>query len=220
LILGEDFFTFISLCGLGGVVNIRRAISIVFLSSRSGVFAMTEKVLKPITIDLPSQDEILAAVGRGIQAFASVEHGLSMVFASIMAPAERNASFVVLDVARHIDTKMRIVQAAASVQLNASELVGFNNLLNRCKTRATLRHKLAHWTVSFWPGVQTAEEARKLKVALCPPPASPDADPTFWGNEHPIFLKEIELFRENCNKLTLELFKFSIALDKARAQKG
>jgi hypothetical protein len=160
---------------------------------------------------------MLAAVGRGIQAFASVEHGLSLVFASIMEPANRNASFFALDAARHIETKMRIVKAAASVQLNPAQLERFNNLLNRCKTRAELRHKLAHWTVSYWPGARTAAEAREMKPALCPPPASPDAHATLWGKERPIHIKEIDSFRDNCNKLTLELFEFSIALDTTRA---
>jgi hypothetical protein len=125
--------------------------------------------MKPLEIALPSQDEMLTAVGRGIQAFASVEHGLSMVFASIMEPADRNASFVVLDAARHIETKLRILKAVAAVRLSPAQLAVLNKLLERCNDRRPLRNKLAHWAVSYWPGARTAEEAQNMEVALCPP---------------------------------------------------
>jgi hypothetical protein len=50
-------------------------------------------------ITLPSQEPMLQTIGRGIQAFASVELGLSFLFASLMEPAPRELSVIALDAA-------------------------------------------------------------------------------------------------------------------------
>jgi hypothetical protein len=54
----------------------------------------------PTPISLPSQDDMLKAVGRGIQAFVTVESGLAFVFASLLAPADRVLAIIALNIVR------------------------------------------------------------------------------------------------------------------------
>ena len=70
---------------------------------------------EPVMVGVPPQDDMLKAVGKGIQAFTNVEAGLNFLFASIMEPANRGASVIALDAARHIEAKLRIVRAVAGV---------------------------------------------------------------------------------------------------------
>jgi hypothetical protein len=71
---------------------------------------------------------MLQIVGRGVQAFSMVEFGLAVLFASIMAPADRGMSVETLDAAHHIETKLRIVGAVVSKKLTGSDLTAARNL--------------------------------------------------------------------------------------------
>jgi hypothetical protein len=83
--LGANFLTFISLRGFGGVLSMRRAISIVALS-RSGFFPM------PNPWDIPdwrttaeqSQDALYLEVGRALSAWEGVEQALADIFAILV----------------------------------------------------------------------------------------------------------------------------------------
>jgi len=172
---------------------------------------------EPIRIETPTQDEMLMAVGRGIQAFASVELGLSHVFAAIMVPADTETSIIALDAARHIETKMRIVHAVSNRLADDDLKKRCHNALNRIKRRTEVRHKLAHWTVSYWPGVTTPAGAKKLKVALVPPPASPGYIETVYGNAPPVHLHEIENFINKCVMLSRDLYNLSAAINYAQS---
>ncbi len=72
------------------------------------------------TVELPSTDAMLAAVGRGIQAFVMVESGLAFVFASIVQPADRATAVLAMNAAWQSDTKLRMVRAVADYKLNGT----------------------------------------------------------------------------------------------------
>lgn len=174
------------------------------------------------SIDLPSQEPMLAAVGRGIQAFASVETAIGFCFASMMEPGDRSNAIVILEAARHIETKMRIVNAIADRSLTDEKLrKRWASLKNKIKRRTDVRHKLAHWTVGLWPGARSAEDAKKWKIALVPPMISSAYFPVMWGkpgdsDEKPIFIDQLETFHAKCNELFGQLVAFSDAIKEAK----
>src|SRR5579872_3727462 len=126
----------------------------------------------PIVIELPSQNEALLAVGRGIQAFALVETVIGFLFADLMEPADRVRSIIALDAAGQIAAKMRVISAVAKHKLSGQALEEFNGAMGRCDSLRQFRNKLAHWTVGYWPGAATAKDVQRQKVALTPPPSS------------------------------------------------
>lgn len=160
-------------------------------------------------IEPPSLDPALLAVGQGIQAFANVEFGLSLVFASLMEPADRQRSVVALDAARHIETKLRIVRAVGEMRLQGEQYSTFNSFVNRIKRKSVMRHKLAHWTVSHWPGAQSIDEMKRWVPALVPPLHSVHHVKIMWGGEQPIHLAQITAFAKQCQTFSTDLFSFS-----------
>jgi len=178
-----------------------------------GSLAMAE----PVMVGVPPQDDMLKAVGKGIQAFTNVEAGLNFLFASIMEPANRGASVIALDAARHIEAKLRIVRAVAGVApLTKAHKTKCTNLLNRIGRRAELRHKLAHWTVGYWPGVKSVKDVKKLRPALIPPMTSPQHGAVVWGGEQPIHFDQIEKATAACNTLFEDLVLLSNAISEAK----
>ena len=171
---------------------------------------------KPITIELPSQDPMLTAVGRGIQRFSSVEHCLGILFADLMAPADRQVSVLVMDAAKHIETKIQIVQAAVDAKLTGDQLTRGRKIVDLVRKRGDMRNKLAHWTVTFWPGASTAAEMRRQIVVLAPPIYSKHWGPVMWDPKsttiQPIRLKQIDTFSEQCLALFKMMVQFSSEL--------
>lgn len=164
-------------------------------------------------IVLPSQEPMLVAVGHGIQAFANVEMALGFLYASLMEPADRVLSILTLDAARHIETKLRIVEAIADYALDgdihAEWRTQCKSVLAQCRKRSNFRHKLAHWTVEYWPGASNAEEVKRMKVALVPPRTSPLHGKVMWGGDQPIHLKQMNEFKDKCNSLFFAMVDLS-----------
>jgi hypothetical protein len=166
-----------------------------------------------IVINLPPQEKMLQAVGRGIQAFACVELGLSFMFASLMEPAPRELSVIALDAAGQVRTKLLIVESVAQKRLIGNHRDEACKLLNRIRKRSEIRNRLAHWTVSHWPGASSVEQIRRMKVALIPPPASVKHGPVVWTPEtsqvRPLFQGDSERFAKLCDELFHDLVTFS-----------
>ena len=165
------------------------------------------------TIELPSQDPMLRAVGAGIQRFASVEHGLSILFADLMEPADRQVSVLVMDAVRNVETKIQIVQAAVDAKLTGSQLTKGRKIVDLVRKRGDMRNKLAHWTVTLWPGVSTAAEMKKMIVVLAPPIYSKHWGPVMFAPKtttiQPIRLKQVETFLNQCSALFAKMVDFS-----------
>ncbi|MDI3306919.1 MAG: hypothetical protein QJR07_07420 [Acetobacteraceae bacterium] len=166
-----------------------------------------------ISITLPPQDDVLKAVGEGIQAFAMVECALTFVYASLMKPADTHLCFTTLEAARNLETKLRIVAAVGRQKLSGEDAQVFTALINRIGRRAQLRHKLAHWSVSYWPRAHTREEIMNWRVALTPPIHLEMHDPVMDGKIPPIHLNQIQEFCAKCNTLIKDLFNFSLKID-------
>lgn len=169
----------------------------------------------PPLIELPSQDEMLRAVGRGIQAFANVEVAVGFLFADLMEPADRGGSIIALDAAGPFATKTRMLDALAKHRLSAGVFKTFSATLKQCDDVRIFRNILAHWTVGYWPGAATVEEAKRQKVVLAPPPSSPKWGPTIWGDEPPIHLNQIEEFIQKCQALFADLLALSNTIKSA-----
>lgn len=173
-----------------------------------------------ITVELPSQDPMLRAVGAGIQRFASVEHGLSIMFADLMEPADRGVSVLVMDAAKHIETKIRLVEAALDARLTGDQLKRGRKIIDMVRKRSDMRNKLAHWTVSHWPGASSAADIKKMIVVLAPPIYSKHWGPVMWAhkttNVQPIRLKQVETFLEQCNALFMAMVAFSTEMASTR----
>lgn len=121
--------------------------------------------------DVATERRMFEAIGSGIQAFSLVEYALGMVFSSLMRPVHGGFSMGVLESARHIETKLRIVRDLGPHRLKAKDLEEFNNLMNRIGHKADFRHKLAHWAVSEYPIPKEPylKKGQKAKFALLPP---------------------------------------------------
>lgn len=159
---------------------------------------------------------MLLAVGRGIQAFASVEMAFGYCFASMMEPGDRICSLAILDASRHVETKLRIIDRVAPIALAGERLTTWKNLSSRIRKRSGMRNKLAHWTVSHWPGMSSVEDIKRVGVRLVPPMSSFDHWAVMWGGEtdaRPVTLDEIDVFTAKCIELTTDLLNFSILLD-------
>lgn len=167
---------------------------------------------------------MLQAVGKGIQSFANAENGLTSLFQALMDPADRTLSFLALDAARHIETKMQIVRAVAQAKLAGPQLAKATNLLNRLTSRGDVRNKLAHWTVGYWPAMRLADDAKKTQVVLLPPMASKHWAPVLFAPKtttvKPITLRELRIFSKLCSELLLEFVRLAneISPPKDRAE--
>ena len=158
-----------------------------------------------------------AAVGQGIETFALMELGLSNVYAALMAPAEPALTYLTLEKARHFDTKLRIVTAVGKAALDGEMLAMFNNLMNRAKNRAGIRHKMAHWQVQEIP----AERRRdgKATAALFPPFFSSDYQKVASGEEQPIHIDRMHEAAKLCRELHVEMGRFSDLIRSKRREK-
>ncbi|MGY3358824.1 hypothetical protein ACVWZK_005487 [Bradyrhizobium sp. GM0.4] len=167
------------------------------------------------TFEPPSTDPLLAAVGRGIQAFVMVESGLAFVFASIVQPADRATAVLAMNAAWQLDTKLRMVRAVAEFKLTGKLLDRVNAALDDCRKKGGIRHKLAHYMVGLWPGAASVAEMKKMRPALLPPITSTLHGRVVWGGETPLQLNEIEHFVEQCNELFATLADLSNEIPSA-----
>jgi len=168
---------------------------------------------EPIVVHLPPQEQMLQAVGRGIQVFATVELCLAILFASLMEPAPRELSVVALDAAGPLRTKLKIVESVADRRLAGTEREQARSILKQIEQQAAVRNKLAHWTVSHWRGASSAEDLKRVVVALVPPPASLKHGPVVWepesSNLKPLFAADLDRFFAECNELIPALVTLS-----------
>ena len=172
-------------------------------------------------INLPPQEEMLAAVGRALQIFAMVETSVSFVYASLMQPADRNSSLITLEAARHIKTKVAIVDAVASYVLVEDTLKKWKSLKNEVDSRERTRNKIVHSTVSYWPGIKSAAQLRKVKVALVPIPSYRGWAQAMYGGRKDkqskvMLLKDLKRFHDQCTRLNNELIELSIDIGNSR----
>jgi hypothetical protein len=170
-------------------------------------------VESPVTIVAPSQDPMLIAVGRSIQAFVNVETGLAYVFASLVQPKDRATATVALNAVFSANTKINIVRSVVEYRLQGELRDRAQKVLDRCGKRVSMRNKVAHYMVGFWPGARTVEEAKKMQVALLPPVTSPKYGQQVWGDEMPIRLNKLEQFTQDCHLLFGELVMLSKEID-------
>lgn len=154
-------------------------------------------------------DAMLAAVGRGIQAFAGVETAYAYLFAELMEPASSHLALVVLGAARHFETKLSIINAVGNARLDGDILLEFRSLIKKTNRRVKLRNKLAHWTTGFWhkemPIVSVADMT-VFEVRLYPASKTPgniDFQPA-----NTVRLCEVQAFASSCGGLTSRILNF------------
>ena len=131
----------------------------------------------PTKTSRSDESKMFEAIGSGIQAFSLVEFALGTLFTSLMRPTHGGMSALVLEEARHIETKLRIVGGVGKARLKGDDLTEFNNLVNRIGRKADTRHKLAHWAVGEYPipisrgrcerGRQRCRRRRRWRVGGC-----------------------------------------------------
>ena len=172
-----------------------------------------------------SQEPLLLAVGRGIQSFAMVETGLGFVFASLMAPGGREEAFIILELVRQFDTKLRLTGKVADVALkdNDETLQRWRQLSSQLQSSAKFRNKLAHWTTNYWPARDTGQEP--AEPALLIPPHAVDYWSTLYGEPEdvkhkPIFLPEVDDFVESCKRAYPKLCRLANDIAGQRAVKA
>jgi hypothetical protein len=165
----------------------------------------------PTPITLPSQDDMLKAVGRGIQAFVTVESGLAFVFASLLAPADRVLAIIAFNTVWQAEAKIRMINSVVEYKYPAGDprRIKIDALLKRSRDRLPIRNKLAHYQVGFSPGALSIADVAKMGVALLPPITSPGHAAIVWGGGQPLKLNELTQFAELCNSLFLELVNLS-----------
>jgi hypothetical protein len=169
---------------------------------------MTETGIK---ITLASQEKLLAAVGRGIQTFVSVETGLAYLFASLMQPKDRGVALAVINAVWSFDTKVKMVQTAAQYRLAPGKLLTeIEKILSRCRKRTDIRNKLAHYAVGYAPGWGGPKDGQEVQSALLPPFSSHiHHSKQAYGMETPLRLNELNKFAEDCDQLFIDLMKLS-----------
>ena len=163
------------------------------------------------SITMPPMDEMFRLVGVCLQRFSMLEFGLAMIYASLMEPGDRQLSVLTLEGARHFETRLRIVRTVGKYKFgrNKRKLARFNNVMNRIGRKSKIRDKLAHWSVSYWPGASTVEQMRKMKPALAPGPSSALWGAVMWGDERPILEQDLKRYDKDCLKLIMDLVKYS-----------
>lgn len=164
-------------------------------------------------ITLPDRTPIFATIGEGITAFASVEFGIGMCFASMLHPEPRDRSVAVMNSARSFEAKIKMIDALASVALGENDLKKWRKLASKITRRKQMRDKLAHWMVSHYPGIQSEKDFDKQKNGLVPP---------IWAKGHfaavynpkgnhgfnPINIEEINCYIKLTNDLVMGLAQF------------
>ncbi len=171
------------------------------------------------------ESRMFEAIGIGIQAFSLVEFSLGLLFSSLMRPAHGGMSTTVIEEARHIEIKLRIIRALGIIRLKDDDLKEFNNLINRVGRKADTRHKLAHWAVGPYPlpTEPYLKKGKKPKFALLPPIGSAGYIASMIGDaispkekeaipfpvQRPLHRQELEEFERGCRKLYREITAFA-----------
>ncbi len=165
----------------------------------------------PISVSLPSQDDMLRAVGRGIQAFVTVESGLAFVFASLLAPADRGLTIIAFNTIWQAEAKIRMIRSVVEYKYPAGDVLRgrIEGALKQCRERLDIRNKLAHYQVGYSPGMESIADVSKVGVALLPPFTSPLHAAIVWGGGTPLKLNELTQFAELCNALFMDLVNLS-----------
>lgn len=162
---------------------------------------------------LPDRMPMFAAIGHGITAFAAVEFGVGMCFATMLYPAPREYSVAVINSARSFEAKKKMIDALAMVALVESDLKKWRKLSSIITRRKYMRDKLAHWMVSNYPGIQSAKDFDKQKIGLVPPifykmHFAAIYDPSGNHGSNPIQLDDINCYIKLTNDLVMGLANF------------
>jgi hypothetical protein len=166
---------------------------------------------------LPDLTPMYAEVGHGISLFSLVELNLGACFASMLEPADRRHSIEALNACRSFEAKKKMVDALAPVALDPEHLARWKKLSRMIGRRKDTRDKLAHWTVSLWPGMTSVEDLRNVRPALIPPIFTRAHMDVLWlkqherkGKEKPLFKEDLECFRLLTTELTKKLIEFAL----------
>src|SRR5258708_40096294 len=119
-----------------------------------------QKLADPICVSLRSQDDMLRAVGRGIQAFVTVESGLAFVFASLLAPADRGLTIIAFNTIWQAEAQIRMIRSVVEYKYPARDGVrgGIEGALKQCRERLALRNELAHYPVGCSPRMEPLDD--------------------------------------------------------------
>jgi len=175
--------------------------------------------------DLPSQDDMLRAIGRGMQAFSRIEAGITNCFGGMLG---EGAPFhhIILEAARRYEMKLKIVDSVAPYALPDDLLLRWQKISKRCRKRSEVRNKIAHWTVNYlpMPKSQPSPDDPISKVVLSPPYGSTD-----WillnfphlgeYDAKPIKINEIDFWIRSCHEVANDLTDLSIDIRAHRSDK-
>jgi hypothetical protein len=157
------------------------------------------------------------AVGKGLSTFATVEFAIGACFVAMMLPVSREVSSSAFNAARSFEAKMKMLDATAEARLSGAQLRRWRSLSCKITKRKDFRDKLAHWTVSLYPGINVVQDYKRVKPALVPPFHSKTNKELYLGDEHnlkerPIYLKQIEEFHQLASELAMALFEFAMTI--------
>lgn len=157
----------------------------------------------------PSQDPMLLAVGRGIQAFSKIEQYLASIYAEFWRDEDWEMSLIALDAAIHLDSKVRVVLAVAELRLDEDALKVLKKLCADVRARAQTRNKLAHWTTEYWtpPNVPLSVDLAPLVEVRLLPAFLTKRNMGYFPTDT-LQTHEIENFVNECVELTGRMINF------------
>jgi len=171
-------------------------------------------------IQLPSLDEIQRLVGACLQAFASLEFGIVMIYADLMEPAPRVLSVATMDRVRDFRSKIDIIRSVNLLSASGDLQARVDSYLRQADLRREMRNKIAHWHAGLGPGASSAEEVRKMRPMLLPPMTAHKYSEIVWGGGAPITEGDLENFRLECISLSNDIITFTASGILANASRN
>ena len=159
------------------------------------------------TMNQISEHERLSMhIGRSITSWQSVESGLFLLYAKLIASPNLAAVSASYHSIMNFNIRLDLVDAAAQIMLEKSPyLDSWNKLRERCETASRLRNKLAHFTV-----VTDTRKNVRHKVYLTPTFYDSTTNRKYRKKARPrLNWKEVLKYEGRFERLSLELERFS-----------
>lgn len=118
--------------------------------TRFKVFAKDKGLAKYLGIDLEQDGEFFTAIGIALTEWQYVEKDLYLIFALLIDSPHEKALAAAFHSALNLNIRLDMVDAAAQFRLEGTPLLAeWDSIRDKVDTRARLRNKIAHYTVSY-----------------------------------------------------------------------
>jgi hypothetical protein len=160
------------------------------------------------------------AVGELISRFSEVDLSLGILFADLVGARNRAAAVTGFHETRNIDAKIRTITVVGMQALPEDKLKEWNTLCSRLKSLASIRNRVAHWTIGQANGLDEVIEGIELYYGVVPPHWHRSSADVVWNEgqgtgAQPIDLKELDEEIERLIRLQTDLINFTIAVGDA-----